>query len=359
MSTATGSAVAAPPRRSFTETERNWLWSVAILVGGIALFAGLKVFEKDLGLYRDGGARVFRSPAEAFMRFTGIAHFLIAFGFMATSRSMRAPGSWGRFGRLLVLGAVLCVGYAWLGAASALAASTLFFGYFLAHDARDQAYFYFANGDGGEDVDAAALSRTLVCFPFLIVSLLTAVTGAVVLLDLPGLEKFTATTMGKLPAGWAWLLVAVPLAATAGLGGAMHLVARRARLGGLWTRCRRYRAVHLVLTGTLLAFLAAALLGFGLYAIVILHVASWYVFTMRQLRLRPPPATPFTLRWFRGTRPGFATLHIGLVVLLLIAGVSWSWSGAGESVLPAWLLLDKDNFGYWTILHVTTSFRPR
>lgn len=362
MTSVTESAMlAASARRPLTETERNWLWAVLILVAGVALFAVAKIIENKIGV-PDEGAHLFGSPAGAYMRFIGIAHFLIALYFTLTSRSMKGARPWARFLALLTLGGLLCLGYHWIGTGSAFAASVAFFSYFLIHDARDQVFFYFHNGDGPESVDRRAFTRALVCVPFLIVSVLALLTGVAGLAAVPGLEpRVAAAARGRLPGDLQWLFVGLPLVVIVGLGLVMGAAAREGNLGSLRSRFRAHRPIYLVLSGTMVVFLVMALLGYGLYSIVILHVAAWYVFTTRQLQRQPASAARlFTGRWLRSTVAGFGTLHIGLAALLLGLGAAWAWGyGNSADVWPAWLLLDKGTFNYWTILHVTVSFRPR
>ncbi|HEY6066470.1 MAG TPA: hypothetical protein VIY96_09955, partial [Thermoanaerobaculia bacterium] len=99
------------------------------------------------------------------------------------------------------------------------------------------------------------------------------------------------------------------------------------------------------------------------HSIVILHVAAWYVFSLRMLR-RPgqavPPPRRLNWAWMRSTPAGFNLLHVGSAALLVVAGLVWAFGLRNDpGALPFRLLLDRDNFAYWTIIHVTVSLAPR
>jgi hypothetical protein len=67
-----------------------------------------------------------------------------------------------------------------------------------------------------------------------------------------------------------------------------------------------------------------------------------------------------TWSWLRGTRRGFNLLHAGLALALVGAGVWWAYGfGNDPGVRPLHLLLSREAFPYWTIMHVSVSFVPR
>jgi hypothetical protein len=92
--------------------------------------------------------------------------------------------------------------------------------------------------------------------------------------------------------------------------------------------------------------------------IVLLHVTCWYVFVHRQMRVSPPPHRPRagSWAWMRATAGGFAALHAGLAILLVLAGALWAYRYQGSPELAEFrVLLDRKSFPFWTILHVTVS----
>jgi hypothetical protein len=124
---------------------------------------------------------------------------------------------------------------------------------------------------------------------------------------------------------------------------------------------RGSRSIRMIYAGTLGVLLLGLLVGGG-YAIVILHVASWYVFTVRQLASRPSgiTASTFSWSWLRSTVPGFTVLHAGSAVLFLVGGAVWAYGfGNDPALAPFAILLAPESFPFWTIAHVTVSFAPK
>ncbi len=120
----TGPAPASRPRR--TETERNWIDSVAILVGSVIVASLVYAAEIHAGRW-NAELRVIYTPSETVMRLFGISHVLIATLYLATSRSMRTTRSWAIATLLAALGVALSVGYWQLDGISPFLASLLFF----------------------------------------------------------------------------------------------------------------------------------------------------------------------------------------------------------------------------------------
>ena len=99
-------AVATLPRRSLTPTERNWLVSLAIVVGSGLLFGAYRLVEESFGL-TDKRDRLVWSMWETSMRFLALSHFLVALVFTLSSRRMRTLAGWSWFLGLLGLGALI------------------------------------------------------------------------------------------------------------------------------------------------------------------------------------------------------------------------------------------------------------
>jgi hypothetical protein len=259
--------------RRLSVTERNWLVSVAIMAGSIAFFALVREVEMRMGRW-EGSFRLVRDPDQAAMRYLGIAHFLIAFLYMASSRAFRSAASLARFAALIGVSVLLCFGYAGLSAAAPTLAIVLFIAYFIVHDMRDQFFFSAANGD------------------------------------------------------------------------------RPARPSPSW---QLDRPILVVLIGTAVVLTASALLGWQGHAIVITHVASWYVFVTVALRKRSLAGTAAS--GWRDDPRAFQIIHLGGVAILLVLGAVWAYAfrnAPDRRVLST--LLGANSFYYWTIAHVTVSF---
>ncbi len=341
--------------RPLTETERNWLFAVLLVIGSVAVFAVGYGVEMDLGRW-NSQIRLVLNPSETAMRYVGISHFLVATLYMVTSKRMRTMRPWGSFAGLLAVGALLCGGYTRLKFFSPLLASIFFFAYFLIHEFRDEVFFYFANADTPTARDPKSLREILVWTPFLILSgAATVLTGGVAL-GLLHIEWLSAAVM-NVPEFFRWALGVLPVVVAAVAIVRLRDCWRREEPGRFTTFLGVHRPIYLVFAGSLLILLAQK----G-YAIVTLHVAAWYVFSLRQLKRRPAPALPprASWQWLRATPAGFRLLHLGSLALLVIAGGVWAYGFRNDPALaPFAIFLDKDNFAYWTILHVTVSFSSR
>ena len=79
--------------RFFSETERNYVHALALVLGTTAFFGILYAIEMQLGRWSDD-IRLVRTPTETCMRYLGLSHFFVAFVYMATSRRMRSARAW-------------------------------------------------------------------------------------------------------------------------------------------------------------------------------------------------------------------------------------------------------------------------
>ncbi len=351
-------------RRPLTVTERSWLRAAGILVGSVAIFVAAYAIELDLGRW-NRAIRFVSDPSETTMRYLGISHFLVAFLFMSTSKKMRGLRPWAIFAGLLAAGIVICRGYGRLLAFSPLLAGIVFFGYFLVHDFRDQVFFYFANGDAPETRDPQALAKILFRAPFLIVGALASGPIAVLAFD-PNLFRPIVPDLtdpvAAMPDVVRWAIGVLPATVVVAASLSLRREWRRQNLGPVGGFLRVHRPVLTVLGGTFLV-LAAGLSAGRAHPIVILHVAAWYVFSVRMLKKQPAPAPPprrSTWQWLRSTPAGFRLLHVGSFALLVAAGVVWAYGFRNDASFgPLRMLLGKDSFPYWTILHVTVSLAPK
>ena len=340
--------------RRLTRTERNWLLSAAILVGSMVLFRALYAYEMDIGRW-DGGIRLVAEPAETATRYVAIAHFILAFLFIGLSPRMRSPRALAGIVALLAVGALLSGGFSFLERTSPVIASYVFFAYFVLHDFRDQAFFYRVNGDCPAPEGGAVTSRLILGIPFLAIGGLTAVLAFLA----------SARLLGQEPVGEGLATLPAPIRVTIGLLPAVLVgigfmrfrrLWRTQRPGGLEAFVRRHRPVFAVFAGSILATLLGMLLSWRLHTIVILHVAAWYIFTVRRFAAAPARSGG-PGRWLTATPSGFTILHGGLVVALVLLGVLWAYAFRNDpGITPLRLLLSPQYFRYFTIVHVTVSF---
>jgi len=279
-----------------------------------------------------------------------------------TSRRMRAPRGWAWFAGLTALGVEICLAFKALGGLDALVPAVLFYAYFLAHEIRDELFFYRVNGDApAGDRDAAAV-RALWTIPVVASAPVLAGILATAAFGLGGPKKLQAMLAGLDPA------VRVALVAGAVVLAALAVVVTYRRLrrfapDGFASLVRRHRPLMVVFALIYATLVVGVALTGRVYAIVAIHVCIWYVFTLRQLKQRPAPVPapkPFTWAWVRATPAGFRTFH--LAVFALVVGLAvWRTLAFGNAPEPQALavLTSKEAFPYWTLLHVTWSWVPR
>lgn len=354
----------APPVavRPLTVTERNWLIAVSIVVGAALLFVGVQALERAYGHAQRSEAFVYH-PVETSMRLVAVAHILLGTLFLATSRAMGRPGSWWRFASLLGLGVGLCWAYGSAGGHSAALPKALFYAYFLTHEFRDQTFFYRANGDCPVPASDRATTRDLLRVPTLLVSFLGALFVAGAGLRVGNPRRYTEALLGWAPEALIPWIGLLPLAAVTLWSVAFRRHLDRAYAGGTRGFLRLHRPVLTVYAGILVVLLLDILISGRAYAIVTLHVAAWYVFTWRQLKLRPAPVPPprrLSWAWMRSTPRGFDVLHGGVVALTLVAAGVWAYGFRNDaSLAPFYVMISRDAFPFWTVMHVTLSWFPR
>lgn len=359
---ATPAAPHAISRKPLTETERNWLVALAIVIGGSLLTAVVLAIEKQVtGAPR--AERLIWNAEETFMRFLTLPHFLIAILFMTTSRGMRTARSWGWLVGLTVLGVGLCVLFHRAGARAAYLPNALFLGYFLIHEFRDQAFFYRVNGDAPKEATTDRTRRHLLLVPMLGLALIFAAFLFGAAFRIGGTRRYTESVYGAMGPELRGALGALALLLVIG---AIHWTRRtwdRTYEGGALGFIRKHRPLFFVFGGILVVLVLDILLNGRAYAIVTLHVAAWFVFVTRGMARRPAPdpaPRSGSWAWIRSTRSGFLWLHHGLFLLIVIAAAVWAYGFQNSPDQQAlWTVLSKDAFPYWTIMHVTISFVPR
>lgn len=363
-------AVATLRRRALTPTERNWLVSLAIVVGSGLLFGAYRYLEESFGL-SDKRDRLVWNMWETSMRFLALSHFLVALVFTLSSRRMRTFSGWAWFLGLLGVGALVCWAFQALGGMDdryapnrgvAALLAVVFYGYFLVHEFRDQAFFYRANGDAPRSDGAREETRSLLMVPALVFGLIAATFLAAAAFEVGGARRYDQV-FDPLTRPVRAALGVLPLVLVGAAAIAYKRRCDRLHEGGLWRFLGRNRPILLVYLGIYLVLMLGIALTGRVYAIVTLHVTAWYVFTVYQLARRPapsPPPRPLTMPWMRSTVAGFNTLHLGLAAVVVGAAAFWAYALGNSYEHDAMrVLLSRESFPYWTILHVTVSFAPK
>jgi len=338
-----------------SESERNWARSLAIVAVVLAVFAAVYGEEIRTGRWSERWRLVYE-PAETATRYIGLSHFLVALFFVATSRAMRRWKPRLSFLATAPIAVILCIAYGALQAWSPMLGGALFYSVFLLHVFRDEAFFYFANRDGGEA--NPPLTAVFFWWPVCVVASAAAVLESILLVGAVRFARLDAL-VASAPRAAVIAVGLLPLAIAAGAGARIRFCRRASGADSLGQIVRSHAPVFRVLTGDIAVFfLDLAFTGQG-YAIVILHFAEWYVFTVRGLRGRPS-STAGWVGWIRTTTAGFRLLHVGLVLAAVAVGLVWTHGlGSNPRFSVIGWFLRRQNFPYWTIAHVASSIRGR
>jgi hypothetical protein len=271
-------------RAGWTSTERNWLQALAIAAGCVLLFMAISSLEQIFGS-SSREQRLVWNASETSTRFLAIAHTIVATLFLVTSRRMQARGSWLWLLGLLAAGGALCWCFTLMGGRDAPLAGVLFYGYFMAHELRDEVFFYKSNGDLPRDARSGQPLRGMWAAPLLLLG--------VVLTVMVFLGSFGVGAGAR----YDEVFDALPLPVrfgigSAAVGGAVWLLLRTVRgwdrtfAGGWRGLLRAHRPMFVVFTGTFLVLTVGAGLTGRIYGIIGVHVAIWYVFALRQIAKR-------------------------------------------------------------------------
>lgn len=320
----------------------------ALLVALGALLAGCLIYavEKYVVGIRH---RFMENPADVMMRALGVAHFLVGWLFLFTSRRLRNWPATRQLAGWCCLGGLFCLLFAGMGGWKNPLALMAFYSFFLIHEIRDQTRLYQIYGDAPPE--SPELSRFLhyLSLTMIFLSMTVLVGMHLVYGHLLGRsEWFRAIPGGWLLAGWA-LIPAVAL----GAGFSAW------RLGAvLFDSVEQFRAA---LTPLLLVYLGifgiltfGSLLGsVGLNLIILVHVTNWLVFVHHQLGQSPQEINnPWA--WLRRSPTGFVVLHLAFVgvALTLMALRVYLWGKAG------WIsdLVAAGAFPYWSLMHICMAF---
>jgi hypothetical protein len=234
-----------------------------------------------------------------------------------------------------------------------------FTAYFLAHDLRDEAFFYEANGDVPPTARVRRPGRVAIT---LATAALVATLGVAVCFGIGGARRYQGA------------LADLPAAARAAIAAAIVVLAflgtrAVARAEGLVSRAhwrayfREHRPIVLVAAGAYGALFVGLWITGRFYVIVSLHIVLWWVFAGRNLAKAPAPSPrprPLTWAWVRRTPLGFHAFHGAVLAAIVLAAAVYALAYRNDaSVRPLYWLTGKDCFYYWTLVHVTLSWIPR
>lgn len=359
MSTLEG-VLPRPYGKSLSNTERNWLLGLAVAIGLVAVFTLIGWLESRG--QDDRRARLVWNASETSTRFLAIAHTVVATSFLLSSKRMKGAKGWGWFLSLTAAGVGACFAYAALGGKHHPLAEFLFYAYFLAHEVRDELFFYRVNGDVPAGDDPAAATRGLWLAPLLVSGAIAATFLAGAAFGIGGARRYAAALDGVAQPGRIALGVAVIVATFA----LLLVVQRRyakSHPGG-WRGLLSHHRPIFVVFGLIYALLMVGVAATGrMYAIVAVHVSIWYVFSLKQLASRPAPSPrprALSWAWVRSTTAGFNVFHLGVMALVVGAAAyrAFALENAAEPHALA-ILVSKESFPYWTLMHVTWSWVPR
>lgn len=292
--------------------------------------------------------RLVENPVDVMMRATGLAHFLVGWLFLFTSKKLRSLHAVGRLSAATAAGVVLCLAFARFEALEQPLAILLFYGLFLVHEVGDEAELFQAYGDA----PAASRRELLTSLSRAVSLVLIAVLGLGHLFHAAATNK--TDLLERLPLPWVTAGAAVLLLACAWtcawavrLGRQLH--------GDLRTVVALYQPLLMVYAGLLALLVLGSFLGsVGLNLVILVHVAAWFVSAHYHLGRRPTPQTGNPWTWLRGTPTGFLVLHLGLALAVLaLMGLriyAWERSGLVSD------LVAKSSFYYWSIMHICMSF---
>jgi hypothetical protein len=285
--------------------------------------------------------RFMENPAEMMMRVMGIAHFLLGWLFLLTSRRLHSGAAVGRHAFFGLIGAGLCLAYAEVGGSRQPLVLFGFYVLFLIHEVGDECELARRGGDIPRDSPfGPALARA---FTLLMITVLATMhLGRGWLFDpshlagLPAVYLWTGLAALMLATGfYAWRLAPVGRTAYGSLAGALDAHAPLVRV---------YQA--------LLAILAVGSLfgSLGLNLVILLHVAVWLVYVAERRSGAGQGGSVLGGR-------GFVVLHLGLaaVLLVLLAVRVQVWERAGW-----WsAMLSSSSFPYWSLMHICLAFGVR
>ncbi|MCC6420442.1 MAG: hypothetical protein IT429_19570 [Gemmataceae bacterium] len=325
----------------------------AITVALLAIGTGCAIYAVETLLLRPE-REFLESPTDVMMRALGLAHFCVGWLFLFTSPRVRNLRALAWLPALTVGGAALCLAFASCDGLRNPVVLLLFYGYFLAHEIRDETALYQAYGDAPSG--SAAERRFLGLLGWAVC--LLAVAALVTAFSLHGNAVEKAARYTDAPGLMLFTGIALPLGGGLWLA-ALALRAGRQQYGTARLALAAHRPLLTVYGVILLVLLLGSLAGSaGFDLIILIHVSAWLVFIHHQLGRRPRSEVGGVWAWLRWTPAGFVTLHLAVAgaVLVLMAVRVHVWQRGG------WVseALATSSFPYWSLMHISmTLWRPR
>jgi len=346
--------------RSLSVTERNWFYALLIVIGSGILFRTVQIVEKYAPQVQPGQGLV-ENASEASMRFFAMSHFIVAFLFLVTSSRLKTNTSRAHFAALFVLGLLFCWGFSSIGELNSSLGVTLFYSYFMIHDFRDQIFFYRANGDAPKTDEPEELIKDLMCIPaFLFI--VVAVFFLPALIIERGTGRQMAADLRRVSAIFYWTVIALPILTGVFLSLFIKRRYEKRYAGGIRSFIHANRPLLIVFLGIYAVLIGGLIVSGRGYAIVNLHVCTWYAFTLHHLIKNSKADSaprPFSWQWMRKSPTGFTFLHMGSAVCIIFLAAIWVYGLDKNSASSLWFVVSKEIMPYWTIVHITTSFLPK
>ncbi len=350
---------------TLTNHLRTLAWTLAGVGVCLVLNGVEKYFERYVAVPRgwiptETAHRMFKNPAEISMRLFGFPHFIVGVLFLLTSRRMKGAKSLTELAGLSVLGVGICWVFHRVGGDANPLAVLMFYFYFLVHGFRDEVFFYKSYGEMPAEA-AATHQRVMWVLQALLLGFMLALLLPLTVLYGEYKKNYSHPALQAIfPASWPYtvrfLSTIVPMLIIGAI--AMWRISRvfPDGLRGLWRVHRPILIVFITLASIIVLPMWAG--GWTFQVAILLHFVGWYIFAMYRLRQFPPKQPPHGLwHWMRTTPRGFAVLHLGLAaVAVIVVGINVYHFGQ-----TGWLneIVGRQNFYYWTIIHVTLSFFPR
>lgn len=325
-------------------TVRQFRLGVLTAFAAVAVGCAVYIVEKYLFAV---DKRFVENPTDVMVRAFGMAHFLIAWLFMATSPRFASWPSLGRLGVSALIGGVLCYVYAAGGASRNPLMAMAFYSFFLVHEIRDQGDLFIAYGDGAR-ADRRVLNqlRTCVCLTFVMVLAFAYLINGQLLHRNDIADRVSPQVIN----------CAVMMITLTTIFLTVHLLRTAIQVhGSIVEFASIYRPLFAVYGGILTVLLLGSVLGsVGFNLIILMHATSWLLFVRYQLAQRERTTKLNAWRWLRSTPHGFVTLHLVLVavVLVLLAMRVYVWQRGGAISV----MLSTSSFPYWGFMHIAMSF---
>ena len=357
-------------------THYFWLafqWTGLLFLMGALLF----VAEWLLGIaYTSRGMAT--EPLHLVARVMGFAHYTIATYFLVTSKKIRNVR--GMLILLLFIGiaVALCMGLSHVGGYKNRVAFLSVGILFLIHGLRDETFFYrMRSGKALSDSEYPYVYKMLIWAQFAGLAIAASLLYPVYIygsLTFKGHHQVAEFIDPAFPAGLPLMMKAVAVGLPfAMIGVVIAAWIHRLHPGGLIQLLKSHRPFSIILA-TYLGFALLSVVGSAgvLFVLILVHFVGWFVFAANSIAAKPKEVQQAATwrtpdKWIRENLTGFLVFHTGLIALFfgLIALNHWGLNAQQLTVMgadignPFTLMLDKNAFVYWTVVHLVLAFMPK